>query len=169
MKRLLVAVAIGIALTTPALHAATNDAGAPPSGTKAQAKDPTEFDKNMAQWQEQMNKMQAQMEQIRKTENPKERQKLLEEHWATMQSAMSIMKGMWGPGMMGPGMMGRGMMGGAGQGWGHMGGYYSQMTPEQLRQRQYMTDQYLRMQQAMMNNMMWQQQYRMGPPPAATQ
>jgi len=27
-----------------------------------------------------------------------------------------------------------------------------------------MTDQYLRMQQEMMNNMMWQQQYWMGPP-----
>jgi hypothetical protein len=63
----------------------------------------------------------------------------------------------------------RGVMGGAGPGccgggWGHMGGYYSQLTPEQLRKRQYMTDQYLRMQQEMMNNMMWQQQYWMGPP-----
>jgi hypothetical protein len=43
------------------------------------------------------------------------------------------------------------------------------MTPGQLRQRQYMTDQYLRMQQEMMNNMMWQQQYRMEPPPTETQ
>jgi len=78
---------------------------------------------------------------------------------------------MWGPGMMGHGM-GPGMMGGAGPGmmggWGHMGGYYSRLTPEQLRQRQYMTDQYLQMQQEMMNNMMWQQQYRDGPPPAST-
>ena len=97
--------------------------------------------------------MQAQMDQIRKTQDPQERQKLLEQHWATMQSAMTIMHGMWGPGMMGHGM-GPGMMGGAGPGmmggWGHMGGYYSRLTPEQLRQRQYMTDQYLQMQQEMM-------------------
>ncbi|TDN62147.1 hypothetical protein B0G77_5681 [Paraburkholderia sp. BL10I2N1] len=59
--------------------------------------------------------------------------------------------------------MGPGMMGGTGPGWRHMGGYYSCLTPEQLRQRQYMTDQYLRMQQEMMDNMMWQQ-YWMGPP-----
>jgi hypothetical protein len=115
--------------------------------------------------------MQAQMDQIRKTQDPQERQKLLEQHWATMQSAMTIMHGMWGPGMMGHGM-GPGMMGGAGPGmmggWGHMGGYYSHLTPEQLRQRQYMTDQYLQMQQEMMNNMMLQQQYRVGPPPAGT-
>ncbi|MBB5428994.1 hypothetical protein OKW33_006151 [Paraburkholderia atlantica] len=62
---------------------------------------------------------------------------------------------------MGSGMMAPGMMGG---GWGHMGGYYSHLTPEQLRQRQYMTDQYLQMQQEMINNMMWQQEYRMGHP-----
>jgi hypothetical protein len=103
------------------------------------------------------------MDKIRTTQDPQERQKLLEQHWATMQSAMTIMHGMWGPGMMGHGM-GPGMMGG----WGHMGGYYSRLTPEQLRQRQYMTDQYMQMQQEMMNNMMLQQQYRGGPPPAST-
>jgi hypothetical protein len=110
-------------------------------------------------------------EQIRKTQDPQERQKLLRQHRATMQSAMTIMHGMWGPGMMGHGTD-PGMMGGAGPGmmggWGHMGGY-SHLTPEQRRQRQYITDQFLRMQQEMMNNMMWQQQYRMGPPPAGTQ
>ena len=115
--------------------------------------------------------MQAQMDAIRKTQDPQERQKLLEQHWTAMQSAMTIMHGMWGPGMMGRGMD-PGMMGGAGPGmmggWGHMSGYYSRLTPEQLRQRQYMTDQYLHMQQEMMNNMMWQQQYRGGTPPATT-
>ncbi|MFM0084997.1 hypothetical protein P0D72_40025 [Paraburkholderia sediminicola] len=164
MKKLLVAVAIGMALNTPVLHAATKNTSPPQAASSPQAEDPAEFDKNVARWQEKMNEMQAQMDQLRKTQDPKERQKLLDEHWATMQSAMSIMHGMWGPRMMGPGMMG-----GAGQGGGHMGGYYSHMTPGQLRQRQYMTDQYLRMQQEMMNNMMWQQQYRMGPPPAGTQ
>lgn len=51
--------------------------------------------------------------------------------------------------MGGPGMMG----------WRGMGGYYSRLTPEQLKQRQYMMDQYLGMQQQMMNHMLWQQNY----------
>jgi hypothetical protein len=172
MKKLLVALAAGIALTSPVLQAASKDTAASQTSSKTQPPSAAEFDKNLAQLQEQMTTMQAQMEQIRKTQDPQERQKLLQQHWATMQNAMTIMHGMWGPGMMGHGM-GPGMMGGAGPGmmggWGHMGGYYSHLTPEQLRQRQYMTDQYLRMQQEMMNNMMLQQQYRMGPPPAGSQ
>jgi hypothetical protein len=106
MKKLWVAIAIGMALNTPVLHAATKDTSPPQAASSPQVKDPAEFDKNMAQWQDQMNKMQAQMNQIRKTQDPKKRQKLLDEHWATMQSAMSIMHGMWGPGMVGQGMMG---------------------------------------------------------------
>ncbi|MFL9941904.1 hypothetical protein [Paraburkholderia graminis] len=172
MKKFLVVMAAGIALTCPVSQAASKDTSAPQSSSKTQPPAAAEFDRNLAQVQEQMKTMQAQMDQIRKTQDPQERQKLLEQHWATMQSAMTIMHGMWGPGMMGHGM-GPGMMGGAGPGrmgggWGHMGGYYSRLTPEQLRQRQYMTDQYLQMQQEMMNNMMWQQQYRGGPPPAST-
>lgn len=171
MKKLIVAMAAGIALTSPFLQAASKDTGAPQSSSKTPPAPAAEFDRNLGQLQEQMKTMQAQMDQIRKTQDPQERQKLLEQHWATMQNAMTIMHGMWGPGMMGRGM-GPGMMGGAGPGmmggWGHMGGYYSRLTPEQLRQRQYMTDQYMQMQQEMMNNMMWQQQYRGGPPPAST-
>jgi len=172
MKKFLVAMAAGIALASAVSQAASKDTSAPQSSSKSQPPAAAEFDKNLAQVQEQMETMQAQMDQIRKTQDPQERQKLLEQHWATMQSAMTIMHGMWGPGIMGHGM-GPGMMGGAGPemmggGWGHMGGYYSRLTPEQLRQRQYMTDQYLQMQQEMMNNMMWQQQYRGAPPPANT-
>lgn len=171
MKKLFVAMAAGIALTSPVLQAASKDTGATQSTSKTQPPGAAEFDKNLAQLQEQMKTMQAQMDQIRKTQDPQERQKLLEQHRATMQSAMTIMHGMWGPGMMGHGMS-PGTMGSAGPGmmggWGHMGGYYSRLTPEQLRQRQYMTDQYLQMQQEMMNNMMLQQQYRVGPPPAST-
>jgi len=172
MKKFLVAMAAGIALASAVSQAASKDTSAPQSSSKSQPPAAAEFDKNLAQVQEQMKTMQAQMDQIRKTQDPQERQKLLEQHWATMQSAMTIMHGMWGPGIMGHGM-GPGMMGGAGPemmggGWGHMGGYYSRLTPEQLRQRQYMTDQYLQMQQEMMNNMMWQQQYRGAPPPANT-
>ncbi|MBB5502418.1 hypothetical protein [Paraburkholderia sp. MM5384-R2] len=166
MKDLVFAIAICTALTSPMLLAASKDTATPQSASKTQSPDTAAFDKSLAQFREQMKTMQAQMNQIRQTQDPQERQKLLQQHWATMQSAMTTMRGMWEPGMMGydgrgPGMMGPGMMGG---GWGHMGGYYSRLTPEQLRQRQYMTDQYLQMQQEMMNNMMWQQQYWMGPP-----
>lgn len=99
-----------------------------------------------------------QMDSLRQTQDPQQRQKLLDEHWATMQSAMSLMHGMWGPGMMGgPGMRGgRGIMGGAGMmggpgmmGWGGMRGYYSKLTPEQEKQRQYMMDQMLQRQQGL--------------------
>ncbi|MFX1767884.1 hypothetical protein PWP93_36005 [Paraburkholderia sp. A1RI-2L] len=166
MKKLLFAVALCSALTSPTLLAASKDAAAAQSSSKSQSPDTAAFDKKLAQFQEQTKTMQAQMDQIRKTQDPQERQKLLQQHWATMQSAMGTMHGMWGYGMMGYGGMGPGMMGGPGMrgGWGHMGGYYSQLTPEQLKKRQYMTDQYLRMQQEMMNNMMWQQQYWMAPP-----
>jgi hypothetical protein len=65
--------------------------------------------------------------------------------------------------MGGPGMM----MGAPMMDWGHMRGYYSNLTPEQLKQRQYMMEQYLPMQQMMMNHMMWHQQW-MNPTPAPT-
>lgn len=76
---------------------------------------------------------------------------------------MTTMNGMWGPsgcmGYVGP-MVGGGMMG-----WGHMRGYYSGLTPEQLKQRQYMMDQYLPMQQMMMDHMMWHQRWMAQPQP----
>ena len=42
--------------------------------------------------------MQAQMDRIRQTQDPQERQRLLQEHWTTMQNAMSRWHG--GPGGM---------------------------------------------------------------------
>jgi len=148
-----------------------------PGDQAAQAQPPTlnpaEFDKQLGQVQEHMKLMQAQMDRIAKTQDPQERQRLLQEHWTSMQGAMSTMHGMWGhggagccsggAGMMGPGMM----MGGPMMGWGQMRGYYSSLTPEQLKQRQYMMDQYLPMQQMMMDHMMWHQRW-MAQPPATT-
>ena len=138
----------------------------PASGAQANLEPPNvqEFDKRMAQAQENMKKMQEQMDKINQTQDPEARQKLLQEHWATMQNNMQLMQGMWGPGggmgccMGGPGM-GPGMTMGPMMGWGHMGGYYSKLTPEQQRQRQYMMDQYMPMQQMMMDHMMQHQQY----------
>lgn len=60
-----------------------------------------------------------------------------------------------GQGMMGPSMLMSGPM----MGCGHMRGYYSGLTPEQLRQRQYMMDQYVPMQQMMMDHMLRHQRW----------
>jgi hypothetical protein len=137
------------------------------SGNTAQAQQPTvnvdEFDKQMAQAQENLKKMQEQMIKIHQTTDPKERQKLLQEHQVMMQSAMGMMNSMWGGGMMGHNMMKGGMMGsGHMMGWKDMGNTYSNMTPEQMKQRQYMMDQYMGMQQMMMDQMM---QHQMGMQP----
>jgi hypothetical protein len=99
------------------------------------------------------------MEKIQQTQDPQQRQKLLQEHWSAMQNAMSMMNGMWGAGMMGRGHM----MGGSHKmGWHD----YANMTPEQQSQRQYMMDRYTGMQQMMMDNMMKHQNYMQGQPPA---
>ena len=136
-------------------------AAEPSQVTQAQQQAPNvaEFDKQMVQAQDIFKKMQAQMEQIQQTQDPQQRQKLLQEHWNTMQNGMSMMNGMWGPGMMGKGHM----MGGS-----HMMGWQddSNMTPEQKNQHQYMMDRYTGMQQMMMDNMMRHQHFMQGPPPA---
>lgn len=149
--------------------ASAQPAGAADKGTKPQQQAPnvTDFDRQAALIQENIKTMQEQMEKIRQTQDPQERQKLLQEHWATMQSGMGMMQGMWGPGMMGccgggPAYGGWHMGGPGMMGWHGMGGYYSKLTPEQMKQRQYMMDQYLGMQQQMMNQMMYQQNYMWG-------
>lgn len=134
---------------------------ATPTDKSAQAKpvapNVADFDKQMAQAQEHMKRMQEQMDKIRQTQDPQERQRLLQEHWATMQNNMQMMHGMWGPGMMG--CCGGPMMGGHMMGWRGTGGYYSQLTPDQMKQRQYMMDRYMGMQQMMMDHMMQHQHY----------
>jgi hypothetical protein len=68
--------------------------------------------------------------------------------------------------MMGCCGSGSGMMGNQGMmGWGRMSQYYSRLTPEQLKQRQYMMDQYVGMQQMMMDHMLMRQQWMMQPSP----
>ncbi|HEY8330405.1 hypothetical protein [Geopseudomonas sagittaria] len=168
MKKTKLAVLLVAASLSPAWALAADPTPAKSSTPQAQQQAPNiaEFDKQMAQAQENLQKMQAQMEKIRQTQDPKERQKLLQEHWNTMQGNMGMMHGMgmgmWGGGMMGGHMMGGGMMGG-----GHMMGWqdYSNLPQEQKAQRQYMMDRYMGMQQMMMDHMMWHQHY-MGMPPA---
>jgi hypothetical protein len=170
MKQTVLTAVVASALLSCAplvVHADTYPKGAPAQT----APDVKAFDKQLAEAQAQMKLMQEQMERIRQTQDPQERQRLLQEHWATMQKARTAMHGMWGRGMMGgPGMMGGGpgMMNGPGmKGWGGMHGYYSKLTPEQMKQRQYMMEQYMGTQQMMMDHMMQWQEWMAPVPPVA--
>jgi hypothetical protein len=158
--------------------------GTPVASTRTMPQpDVAEFDRQMAEARDNMRKMDQQMAQIHQAQNPQERQRLLQDHWNSMQSTMNMMHGMWGAAMMGccgtgpamtsgssasgasGNMMGHGHRMGSGpmMGWQGMSDYYSQMTPEQQGQRQYMNEQYMGMQQMMMNHMM-QHQGWMGQP-----
>lgn len=167
-KAILTAMVSILAFTTLPIQARAAGPAETGAAAKPAAPNPAEFDKQMALAQENIKKMQEQMDKIRQTQDPQERQKLLQDHWATMQGNMQMMHGMWGSGGMGGmgcctggnSMMGHGMMmGDSMMGWGHMGSYYSKLTPEQMKQRQYMMDRYMGMQQMMMDNMMQHQQY----------
>jgi len=166
MKKLILAAALSAVVFSPmsALAAEQVKPAGKSTPAKQEAPNVQEFDKQMAQVRENLKRMDEQMEAIRQAQDPQERQKLLQDHWTTMQNSMGMMNGMWWPGMMGccgagGAMMGGHMMDGHMMGWGGMGRYYSGLTPEQMKQRQYMMDQYMGMQQMMMDQMMQHQQY----------
>ena len=72
-------------------------------GTDARADDPKQSsgcNMDMAPMQERMKGMRGQMEKIRATSDPKEKERLMEEHYKSMQQSMSMMQGMMGGGMM---------------------------------------------------------------------
>ena len=116
-----------LSLGAPIAHADTTK--------QAEGASDAEMDRYYGAMQERYRLMQEQMNKIRQTKDPAERQKLMQEYWQTQQGAGYGDGGM-GPGMMGgygpgPGMMGGygygmgpGMMGGGyGYGPGMMGGY----------------------------------------------
>jgi len=63
------------------------------AGEKAAAQTAPAVDPQLAKMQEQMKLMQSQMEKLGKTRDPKERQRLLQEHMASMQAMMATMPG----------------------------------------------------------------------------
>lgn len=141
------------------------------------APDVVAFDKQMAEAQKNMQRMHEQMTKINQTQDPQEKQKLMKEHFELMQNTMPMMQGMMGSMgcpmmggkmMMGNGMMGNKMMNGnmmnGHMGWDDMNDYYSKLTPEQVKQRQYMMDNYMGMQNMMMDNMMQHQNWMMMQP-----
>ncbi|AUA57487.1 Uncharacterised protein [Achromobacter spanius] len=159
-----------VAVLAPALTTAVAQTAPPAPAQSAEqpVDNPQQFDKKAAEVRDNMEKMQQTMNQIQKTTDPNERRKLLQEHQALMQTTMGMMGQFWRGGTMGCcGTMGAGgpHHGGRGQmGWNAMRGNYSNLSPEQIRERQYMRDQYMGMQQMMMEQMM-QQQLNRGVPP----
>jgi len=97
----------------------------------------------MSRMQENMKDMRQQMDRLRATTDPQERQKLMQEHMRTMQENMEAMRGMGGPTMMGGGQHGGMAMGGP---KGAVGGT--------LIQRQEMMENRMDMMQMMMAQMM---------------
>jgi Skp family chaperone for outer membrane proteins len=93
--KVLAALMIGLAISIPATHAADGKAPAVETSKAAPTKqgpvDIAAFDKQVAQMQENIKRMQEQMETIRQKQDPQERQKLLQDHWAAMQSNMQMM------------------------------------------------------------------------------
>ena len=90
------------------------------------------------QMMDRVKEMQAQMDKIRQTNDPKEREKLLAEHMKSMQDGMQMMRGTGG------GMMG--MMGGGQRG---SGGQSAQMMERRMDMMQMMMEQVMQHQQMM--------------------
>ena len=95
---------------------------------------------DQAGMQQGMKKMQDQMDRIRKTTDPKERQKLLDEHHQTMMENMKAMRGMGGSMMMGGDQKGGPMKGETGGRAGSMEQRMDmmQMMMEHMMQREQM-------------------------------
>jgi len=139
MKKLIpIAMLITLGMSCPVIAADDAAAAAPQATTDTKA-----FDQQMSQMQDLMKQMQEQMRNIDAAKSGAERQKLLTQHWNSMQQGMQMMHNMWGSGMMGPMMPG--------------------MTPDQIAQHQQMMQQYMGMQQMMMQHMWGHQGWMMGP------
>jgi Spy/CpxP family protein refolding chaperone len=136
IKPLLFTTFTALALGVPHVNAQT----AAPAESQPAASD-AETDQFYGAMQERYRLMQEQMQKIRQTKDPKERRRLMREHWQTVNEGVGMMGGGWGMGHgmggygMGPGMggygMGPGMMGGYGMGHGMMGGGWG-MGPQGL-------------------------------------
>lgn len=124
MKKAIVTMGLAFAvLAAQPVLAAEKPKDAPKKEAAAQpaAPNPAEFDKQLTQMQQNMQLMHDQMAKISQTQDPQERQKLMQEHWNTMRGSMDMMQGMWNSGGMGCCMMGGGMNGGHMMGGNMMG------------------------------------------------
>lgn len=132
--------------------AASTPATRPASAAKAMQKKPvaSDMEKQFDASQAQMKKMIAQMDKIRQTRDPKERQRLMQEHLQTMHEGAQAMRGTGGGMMMN--MMDCPMMGdkGSTQGCPMMGASTGKMEPGK---RMDMMEKRMDMMQMMMEQM----------------
>ena len=158
MRSLLLLALLGtFSLTT--LYAAAQSAPETPSKPPMTAAD---RDKQMAQMQENLKRMEQLMDRIHKTKDLKVRHELMDEHAKTMQENMQMMRGMGGPTMMDTmgggqkGTMGPGMMSGSGQmtGGNPMAGMDPKQQQEFMQRRMDMMQ--MMMEQIMRHQLMMQ-------------
>lgn len=112
-KSAFIAAAVVMVLSAPAVWAVDehhpDQKGAPTKAAPKEVKTPAAKDGGMPMMQENMLKMHDTMHKIMQAKDPKERERLMQEHMQAMQDNMKMMHGMMagpGGGMMGPGMMG---------------------------------------------------------------
>ncbi len=155
MKTSILAAAIFAALSVPIASAQDKPTPAKPGmemgmGMGKAAQDSAapamnmDTDKQSAKTQANMEKMHQQMDKIGTTTDPKERQKLMQEHMQTMQENMKTMRGMGSPKM----------KGGAEHGGMMMGDKNAATQSSDMQKRQDMTDTRMDMMQDMMEQMM---------------
>lgn len=156
MKSTITAV-IGSAVLLAATGAYANDAHHPETATQKSATAPKkttsgQSDQSAERFENarrQMQKMLAEMDAIRETKDPAERQRLMDEHMRTMQDTMQAMHAMGGPMMMN-------MMGPQGMGGG--GSQAQSGKPGGMGARMDMMERRMDMMQMMMEQMLQQQQ-----------
>lgn len=130
----------------------------------------SQTDPPLSRMRDRMKAMQEQMDQLRATADPAERQRLLDEHMQSMRETMSTLHGMGGPmlqGMMGDTMAGGEMMCGkrCGMMGGMMGGAHQHDAPKQPgRPSPETMEQRMDVMQMMMDQMMQHSQAEHGAP-----
>ncbi|MFZ3173924.1 MAG: hypothetical protein WA146_03420 [Thiobacillus sp.] len=117
-------------------------------------------DQTIQEMQANTKRMQSQLEQMAKSKDPAQRQKLMQEHMQTMQENMMAGKSMTG-GMMDCPMMKDGMMGG---GMGMMGGMGASGGDDMMAKRLEMMEKRMDMMQMMMQTNMGKPQGSPGNP-----
>ncbi len=114
---MLLALSLSNAVNADDAHHPAQGSSAEPAATKpANPQSGQDGGMSMGMMQENMFKMHEQMHKIMQAKDPKERERLTQEHMQMMQWQMTHMRGSRGDGMTGPGMMGPGTMGGDGKG-----------------------------------------------------
>ena len=162
-KFALTAIAVSLVLSMPALaideHHPEKTAGAKP-GVAQSAAAPVQ------KMQDNLKKMQTQLDRVAKAKTPEERQQAMMEHMKTMHANMMTAKGMMADDGMACPMMKDGMMGKGGMGMmGGMGAAPDNNQPAVVPERMQQMEKRMDMMQMMMEQMMRRQESAAAPMP----